>query len=130
MTEASLADYVELKNSLVEMNDQGGFIISVLTDNIGLPIASSSKDMDEADIQAAVVAQVQKLIVQIKPQLEMSNLAEFLLNDVNGKRLICRSFLIGDSEMTLAVLMDGIDKPYRRITSRAINRIKNFWMNS
>lgn len=127
MTEQSLSDFEILKNTLVELNSQGGFIISVLTDNMGLPIASSSDDMDDSEIQAAVVSQVQKLIAQIRSQLDMSDSHEFLLNDSRGKRLVCRSFMLGDSEMTLAILSEGRHKPYKRYTMNAIRQIQKMW---
>jgi predicted regulator of Ras-like GTPase activity (Roadblock/LC7/MglB family) len=127
LTESSLSNYANLKKTLTELNAQGSFIITVLTDNMGLPIASSSDDMDNSEIQAAVVSQVQKLIAQIRGQLEMSDSHEFILNDTKGKRLVCRSFMVDGTEMTLAILSEGANKPYKRIAAKAIRKIQNLW---
>ena len=124
MMPTAVFTFQNLQKTLNDLNIEGGFEITVLTDQNGLPIASSAGDSDEIDMQAAVVSKVEKIISQIKPQLGMAATDEIALNDVNGKKLICRSFVVGDGEMTLAILINSRNKTYRRLTNKVIIQIQ------
>lgn len=116
--------FLILHKLLNDLNTDGGFSITVLTDQNGLPIASSAGDSDDIDMQAAVVSKVEKIISQVKPQLGMAAMDEIAVNDVNGKKLVCRSFVANQVEFTLAILMDSRNKAYRRLTNKAIAAIQ------
>jgi predicted regulator of Ras-like GTPase activity (Roadblock/LC7/MglB family) len=112
-----------LHELLVDLNNNGKFLISVLTDQTGLPIASSANN-DESEMQAAVVAQVRRISNQVKLQLGMAETDEINLNDINGRRLVSRSFTVKDNDFMLAILFCGRDTPYRRLTTQTILAIK------
>jgi predicted regulator of Ras-like GTPase activity (Roadblock/LC7/MglB family) len=116
--------YNSLKTLLDDLNTQGRYTLTVLTDENGLPIAASTGDEDDIEMQAAVVSRVQKIISQIKPQLGMGATDEISLNDVNGKKLVCRTFEANGSEFTLAILVDSRDRAYRRLTNKTIIQIQ------
>ncbi|MGA9396854.1 MAG: roadblock/LC7 domain-containing protein [Anaerolineaceae bacterium] len=112
---------------LVEMNQNGGFPISVLTDEQGLAIASASRVGMDADRQSAVVAFVQKMAGQVTRQLGMGATDEIALNDENGQRLICRSFRVSGHELILAVIVSDKGASYRRATNLVIREIRQTW---
>ncbi|HEX2980743.1 MAG TPA: roadblock/LC7 domain-containing protein [Anaerolineaceae bacterium] len=119
--------FTMLQDLLINLNNQGGFSVTVLTDHNGFPIASSARNGSDSDTQAAVVSQVRKVAGQVRDQLGMAAAEEFSMNDVNGKKLICRSFPIGDQEYILAILIPNRDKSYRRLTTLTIRAIQNSW---
>ncbi len=119
----------ELVQILVEMNQEGGFPISILTDSQGLAIASASSEGFNADKQSAVVAFIQKTAAQVSKQLGFSASEEISLLDADGKHLICRSFKSGGYDLILSVMIPDRSSPYRRVTSAAINKIINVWKN-
>lgn len=125
MIDTAPVTYKSLQALLEELNNDGGFSVTVLTDQNGLPIASSSGDSDDIDMQAAVVSKVEKIITQVKPQLGMAATDEISLNDVNGKKLVCRSFNLEGTEFTLAILVDSRNKAHRRLTNKAIAAIQH-----
>ena len=112
-----------------EINQQGNFLHTLLTDDQGLPIASSMTDLDQSEVQAALVSMVQKMACQISDSLQMSPTAEFVLNDVEGKRLVIRPFTIQGTEFILTVLISNHQIPYRRLIGSAIKTIKSTWVN-
>jgi predicted regulator of Ras-like GTPase activity (Roadblock/LC7/MglB family) len=116
--------YRDLQDKLIDLNNKGHFLITVLTDQSGLPLASSAGN-DESEMQAAVVAQVKRISNQVKNQLGMAETDEISLNDINGRRLVCRAFFADNTEFMLAVLIANRDTPYRRLTTQAIQSIKS-----
>lgn len=117
----------ELAKLLIEMNEQGGFPISVLTDRQGFPIASAAGPGYSPDTQSAVVAMVQKTATQVRDQLGMAQTDEISLFDTSGQRLVCRPMSINGHDMILAVLVPDKDKSYRRLTNQAVNTIRRMW---
>ncbi|MFN8453963.1 MAG: hypothetical protein U0401_04695 [Anaerolineae bacterium] len=117
----------ELAKLLTDMNEQGGFPISVLTDRHGFPIASAAGPGHNADTQSAVVAMVQKTATQVRDQLGMAQTDEISLFDTNGQRLVCRPMSVNGHEMILAVLVPDKDKSYRRLTNQAVSAIRRTW---
>lgn len=115
--------YKFLQDLLVDLNNRGQFLITVLTDQTGLPLASSANN-DESEMQAAVVAQVRRISNQVKLQLGMAETDEINLNDIKGRRLVSRSFSVKDDDFMLAILFSGRDTPYRRLTTQTILAIK------
>ena len=79
-----------LSTILTEMNEEGGFPISILTDKEGLPIAWAASDGTDPDRQSAVVAFVQKTSVQVSKQLGLTDVDEVSFCYANGQHLVCR----------------------------------------
>jgi predicted regulator of Ras-like GTPase activity (Roadblock/LC7/MglB family) len=119
--------YTIIADILHQMNQQGGFSITVLTDENGFPIASSDEMDESSEVQAAVVAQIQKVIVKVQNHLDMAEPEELSLNDVNGRKLVCRSFQAGESRVILAVLIPSRDKTYRRLMNQAVRSVQKTW---
>jgi predicted regulator of Ras-like GTPase activity (Roadblock/LC7/MglB family) len=121
--------YNELIQLLEEMNKEGGFPISIITDGQGLALASAAHEGMNADKQSAVVAFIQKTAVQVAKQLGFSGSEEISLVDTDGKHLICRSFKANNFDLILSVMVPDRTTSYRRITSTAIKKIIEVWTN-
>lgn len=116
-----------LAELLIEMNQEGDFSISILTDRQGFPIASAAQPGQDPDVQAAVVALVQKTGVQARQQLGMAQTDEISLYDAEGQRLVCRPFDANGHDMILAVRIPNRHQSYRRLTNRVITQVRSFW---
>jgi len=116
-----------LAQLLTEMNQEGNFPLAVITDRDGFPIASVCSDGQDADRQSAVVALVQRTAQQVQDRMGMAATDEFSLYDKDGKRLVCRPFMASGHALILAVVVPDKDKPYRRLTTRTVNAIRNLW---
>ena len=117
----------QLSEILREMNEAGGFSISVLTDRHGFPLASAARDGNDADTQSAVVALIQKTATQAANQLGIGQADEITLFDEAGNRLVCRPFQVNEHQLILAVRIDDRHKAYRRLTNQAIRKISQAW---
>ncbi len=117
----------KLTHLLMEMNEQGGFPIAVLTDRDGFPIATATAPGQNGDRESAVVALVQRTAAQAREQLGMAETDEVSMYDAEGKRLVCRPFRANGHEMILAVLVPDKHHTYRRLTSHAVSEIRQLW---
>lgn len=116
----------QLSSILADMNRQGNFPISVLTDLQGLPLASAtSVEGESAEMQAAVVALIQKTALQTT-KVNMGETDEVTVFDRQGRRLVCRPFQVDDRALVLAVMVPR-DRSYRRLTGQAIHAIRHVW---
>ncbi|GAP12591.1 hypothetical protein LARV_00327 [Longilinea arvoryzae] len=112
---------------LEEMNQEGDFLASVLTDENGLPIVFAAREGFDSDRQSATVAMVKKTISQNEKRLGIAQAEEISIVDSNGQLLICRAFSAKKHDFILAVLMADRQHTYRRITAHAINQISSVW---
>ncbi len=116
----------QISSILADMNDHGGFLVSVLTDLEGLPIASATAvDGESAEMQAAVVALIRKSALQTS-KVNMDETDEISVFDRQGRRLVCRPFHVSDRSLVLATMVPR-DRSYRRLTHTAINAIQQVW---
>lgn len=117
----------ELSSLLADMNQRGGFPVSVLTDRSGFTIAAAAAPGQDPDLQAAAVALVHKTSTQVRDQLSMAAMDEISVFDSAGRRLVCRPFQAGDHDMVLAVLVPDKGKSYRRLTKSTVVAIRRLW---
>lgn len=118
---------MKMNRLLAELNEGGGFPISVLTDSQGLTIAFAAQDGVDPERQSAVVAYLQKAVLQVSKQLGMAGAEEISFFDTQNQRLVCRMFTMGEHELILAVMAPGRDHAYRRATSHAVRQIRRIW---
>ncbi len=119
--------YATLADILKNLMAQGEFSLAVLTDRNGLPIASSDGDQNSSEAQSAVVAQIQNVVIRALGNISMSTPDEISLNDVDGRKLVCRQFTGGDGPVYLAILIPNRVKPYRKAMNQAIRSIQRVW---
>ncbi len=117
----------EIAAILAQMNQQGQFPIAVVTDRQGFPIAAAAAPGQDPDLQAAVVALIQKTATQVQNQLGMAQTDEISMYDTAGRRLVCRPFSANGHNMILAVVIPDRKQTYRRLTSLTISAIIRGW---
>ncbi len=122
---AALSGSARLAQILGEMNRQGGFPISVLTDKAGFPLASAAAAGNDPDLQAAVAALIQRVSYQTR-KVNMGAVDEISVYDVDRRRLVCREFTLDDQWLILAVMVPE-GRTYRRLTSEAFRAIRRAW---
>ena len=122
---AEVAEQGLLDHVLREMNDEGRFRASVLVSSDGLPISSVSSPFD-TEMMAAMVTLVVNTIEQARESIGLDEVDEVSMVQADKMRLICRHFSVGDEQVTLAAIAPP-HQTYRRLTNRAIRRIRSAW---
>jgi predicted regulator of Ras-like GTPase activity (Roadblock/LC7/MglB family) len=110
---------------LREMNEEGRFKASVLLSAEGLPLSAASSPFD-AETISAMVALLRNTVEQARKSIGLDEVDEVSIVQADSMRLICRCFTLGDEELTLSVIAPP-HQTYRRLTNRAISRIKRSW---
>ncbi len=116
-----------LTKLLLEMNQAGDFLVSMVTDVNGFPIVFATREDFDTERLSATIAMVKKTISQNEKRLGISATAEISIVDSDNQLLICRSFTARTHELTLAVLMANRQQSYRRITTHTMNEISRVW---
>lgn len=111
-----------LEQVLCEMNQAGGFQVSLLTSTDGLPIATVPPAYD-SDFMAAMVALIQMACNDAQGQLGMANVDEVTIRDRDHSRLVCRYVIVGNEKLILSAMVPA-SHSYRRVTNQAIRRIR------
>ncbi|NOQ40037.1 MAG: hypothetical protein GQ562_06925 [Anaerolineales bacterium] len=111
--------FVEILN---DMNQEGGFSRSVLATSEGLPIASAPVNPD-SELASAMVAMLQQAASETGDQFQLPPIDEFTIRTENKIHLICKMIKIDSDTMILGVIVPP-GQLYRRVTNRAINRIR------
>ena len=127
MSSLSKSGSAELSKLLTDMNQEGGFPISILTNHHGFSIASASAPGQDPERQSAVVAMVEKTAIQVRDQLGMASTDEISVYDTGGQRLVCRPFDAHGHKLILAVLVPNKHISYRRSTNKTVNAIRRLW---
>jgi len=122
-----LSGSAQLTSLLSQINSEGEFPISVLTDHQGLSIAWAASNGMDPERQSAVVAFIQRAAVQVSKQLGMAETDEISFFDTNGQHLVCRPFQVDDLGLILAVIVPDRGHRYRRATNRAVREICRIW---
>ncbi|MFZ5807810.1 MAG: hypothetical protein ACOY16_00860 [Chloroflexota bacterium] len=117
----------DIRSILTELNEQGGFNISILTDVQGLPIASASRDGVDPEQHSANVAIMQKSISQLVNRLGMKETDEISIFDSAGQRLVCRPIQVNSHSLILAVIVPDKRKAYRKVLNHSVTQIRRVW---
>ncbi len=116
---------VRLERILRLMNEEGHFKASVLVSAEGLPLSSVSSPFD-AETMAAMVSLVRSTIERARQSIGLDEIDEVSVVQADRMRFICRCFRVEEEELVLAVVAPPY-QTYRRLTNRAINRIRRAW---
>ncbi len=127
MTKKHESGMGRLNQILEEMNEEGGYSLSTLTDENGLVIAFATEKGMDPERQSAVVSFIQKASAQASKQVGLGETDEISLYDKSYQRLVCRPFSIDDYRMILSVFVTDKDQTYRRITNHAISEVRRMW---
>jgi len=102
-----------------------GLEAAVLVGEEGLPLAAAPATYD-AEVLAAVTAQLQRTARQAQKQLGLPDVDEIGMAVAGGSRLVGRCFLAGGQALILTVVVPG-RAPYRRATNQAMRAIRRAW---
>lgn len=127
MTPNAKSGFDMLTNILYDMNNNGKFALSILTDKDGLPIVSAAYDGSIPERQAAVIGFIRKTSLQVCKLLGWKDLDEITYAFANGSILVNRPFNVKDNQLTLATIVTDKTHPYRDVMSLAINEIQKAW---
>ena len=116
-----------LTNVLFDMNNNGKFPLSILTDKDGLPIVSAANDGAVPERQAAVIGFIRKTSLQVSKLLGWTELEEITYSFSNGYILVNRPFNVKDMQLTLATIVTDKQVPYRDVMTLAITEIQKAW---
>jgi predicted regulator of Ras-like GTPase activity (Roadblock/LC7/MglB family) len=116
-----------LNQILAQMNQDGGYSISTLTDENGLVIAFATDQEMDPERHSAVVSFMQSASARASHQVGLGETDEIALSDRDARRLVCRPFVIDDYHLILSVFVTQRDQAYRRISNHAISRVKKLW---
>ena len=108
----------ELNAYLDLANQEGDLLISVLIDRRGDVIASSTNLPHVPDVEPEAAAQLQASVVRASRSLGLDQVHEVTIEDILGRRLICRPIELDGQAITLAVLTST-----RKRCRRWLNRI-------
>lgn len=120
--ETSAAGIQQFEEVLEQMTQSGEFTSVVLASDEGLPLASVPSPYD-SDTTAAMVALLQSVTREARDQLSMSEVDELTISDRDRIRLVCRYLEVNGEVLILAAMVPP-NVYYRRVTNRAIRRIK------
>jgi predicted regulator of Ras-like GTPase activity (Roadblock/LC7/MglB family) len=116
-----------LTNILYDMNNNGKFPLSILTDKDGLPIVSAANDGSIPEKQAAVIGFIRKTSLQVSKLLGWKDLNEITYSFSNGTILVNRPFNVKDNQLTLATIVTDITVPYHEVMTLAIAEVQKAW---
>jgi predicted regulator of Ras-like GTPase activity (Roadblock/LC7/MglB family) len=111
-----------LDQILTEMNDEGGFIRSVLATEDGFSVASAPASLDH-ELASAMIALLRNISVETQDNLGLEPVDEFTIRTTDHSYLVCRNIQTGGEWLSLCVLVPP-GKAYRRATNRAVRRIR------
>ena len=111
-----------LDKILVEMNEEGGFIRSVLATEDGFSIASAPFNMDH-ELASAMIALLRNVSVETQDNLGLEPVDEVTIRTTDHSYLVCRNISTGGEWLSLCALVPP-GKAYRRATNRAVTRIR------
>lgn len=119
-----------LRSVLSELNSEGKFLSTILTDTQGLPLAAASRSGVDPDVHSAIVAALYKSATQYVREIGFKPIEEITFLDSEGRLLVCRFFTLAKQTLILSALISG-KYPYRRLMNRAVGKLKrilkNYW---
>ncbi len=119
--------YSSMVKVLADMNREAQFPVATLSGRDGLLVAASTSNGDNPAKQSAVVAKLAEAANLMRSQLAFGTPAELSFFAEDGRRLVCRPFILNGQELILAVLVPNRGQAYRRATSKAISRLRSIW---
>ncbi len=111
-----------LDQILSEMNDEGGFIRSVLATADGFSIASAPSNPDH-ELASAMIAMLRNVSVETQDNLGLAPVDEVTIRTSEQSYLVCRNISAGTEFLSLCALVPP-GRSYRRATNRAVRRIR------
>ena len=107
---------------LQEMNEEGGFVRSVLATSDGFSIASAPTNPDH-ELASAMIALLQQVSVETQDNLGLAPIDEVTIRTSEHSYLVCRRIPSGNDSLSLCAIVPP-GRPYRRVTNLALRKIQ------
>jgi predicted regulator of Ras-like GTPase activity (Roadblock/LC7/MglB family) len=114
----------QLGSLLSDVLRDGGFSLALLGDRDGFAVASAVAPGESEEASAAAVALMQRSASEARAHLGLGTTDEIMLHDDLGRRLVCRPFRAGESDLILIVIVPGRRQSYRKVTNRAVREFQ------
>ena len=107
---------------LQEMNEEGGFVRSVLATSDGFSIASAPTNPDH-ELASAMIALLQQVSVETQDNLGLAPIDEVTIRTSEHSYLVCRRISSGNDSLSLCAIVPP-GRAYRRVTNQALRKIR------
>ena len=108
-----------IEKILTRLMHEGHLLSAIVASRDGLPLAMVGR---AKAVTIAAVAAAMKDLAERAHQ----DLTEITTRDDRGRRIVSRYFWVGEDLLLLAVELP-VNRPYRRLTKRAIRAIQQVW---
>ena len=116
-----------MQRELAQLNLEGGFTTSVLTNSDGLALAVASSSRGRfAEILAAVAPLVQRMVQRSNERAGLASAREVVVDNDDRSRLVCRFFNAGEEMLILACIVPE-QLVHRRAMNRAVAALQILW---
>ncbi len=116
----------KLEKILYQINKDGDFKTSIISDIDGLSLASATSDFDDQRI-AAIAGIVQEVSAKAEKYIGFKKMDEVSMVDDDKFRLVCREFEVQGRHLILTVMVPPY-KTYRKLTNSALREITQVLM--
>lgn len=118
----------KLEKILYQINKEGDFKTSIISDIDGLSLASATSDFDEQRV-AAIAGIVQEVSAKAEKYIGFKKMDEVSMVDDDKFRLVCREFEVEGRHLILTVMVPPY-KTYRKLTNTALKVITQVLMEA
>jgi predicted regulator of Ras-like GTPase activity (Roadblock/LC7/MglB family) len=117
-------DYNKLPLILEEMNNEGGYTVSVLARGDGLLVASAASPTANRDLVAAMSGMIAEVAERVRSELKLGDVRDISLRCAEGKAVFKRVGSRGDESLILGALMPRKVRYHARAIGKASTRIR------
>lgn len=117
-------DYNKLPMILEEMNQEGGYTVSVLARGDGLLVASAASPTANQDLVAAMAGMIAEVAERVRSELMLGNVRDISLRCEQGKAVFKRVGSRGDESLIIGALMPRHVRYHSRAVGKAATRIR------
>lgn len=117
-------DYNKLPLILEEMNQEGGYAVSVLARGDGLLVASAASPTANQDLVAAMTGMIAEVAERVRSELKLGEVRDISLRCEEGKAVFKRVGARGDEFLIIGALMPRRIRYHARAIGKASTRVK------
>jgi predicted regulator of Ras-like GTPase activity (Roadblock/LC7/MglB family) len=112
---------------LIDFTQQTGIELVLVIDSEGLPVVSSSTDLELNELHAAVHRKMQSFFTRFADQLELLPTSELAIKDEQGKTVIIWPFRMNQVDYAIVAVLSNSIKSYKRALRKLLKSIQRDW---
>ncbi len=117
-------DYSALAGILEEMNQEGGYTVSILARDDGLLMASATNPTTNREIVAAMSGYIAATAERMREELNLGELRDIAVRCSEGKAVFRKISPTGSQPLILAAIMPHNVRYHSRALGKAATRIR------